>query len=55
MIDIDVTICLLVIYNYDRRSEYDLQLSVGDTVQIKERFSGNAIVFYVHFPDKRRH
>jgi len=40
--------CLLVIYNYERRSEYDLQLSVGDTVQIKERFSGNSIVF-MHF------
>jgi len=36
-------VCFSVIYNYDGHSEYDLQLAVGDTVQIKEHFNGNAI------------
>jgi len=43
---------LLVIYNYDRHSEYDLQLAVGDTVQIKEQFPGKcyfyACTLYLH-------
>lgn len=32
---------LSAIYNYDGHSQYDLQLAVGDTVQIKEYLSGN--------------
>jgi len=39
----DVTVSLLVIYNYDGHLQHDLQLSVGDTVQIKERFTGNLV------------
>jgi len=39
----DVNVSLLVIYNYDGHSQHDLRLSVGDTVQIKERFTGNSV------------
>jgi len=43
----DVSVSLLVIYNYDGHSHYNLQLSVGDTVQIKERFTGNSVSHFV--------
>jgi len=35
--------CLSVIYNYDGHSEHHLQLTVGDTIQIKEQFGGTTI------------
>ena len=41
MLLVDVNVCLLVTYSYNGHSQYELQLSVGDTVQIKERFTGN--------------
>jgi len=52
----DVNVSLLVIYNYDGHSQHDLRLSVGDTVQIKERFTGNSVSHvcgnYGHFGPK---
>jgi len=43
IIDIVDCVCLPVIYNYDKHSQYDLQLSVGDTVQIKESLTGECL------------
>jgi len=40
-VSVCVNVCLIVIYNYDGHSKYDLQLAVGDTVQIKQQFPGN--------------
>ena len=48
-----VNVCLLVIYNYDGHSEYDLQLAVGDTVQIREQFPGNYILSVWTFSRKK--
>jgi len=43
IIDIVDCVCLPVIYNYDKHLQYDLQLSVGDTVQIKESLTGDCL------------